>query len=360
MKKIKMRKVLSFCLTLAMVISMFSLCCVSSSAVKLNEGIDALRAGWSRGKGPLVNDWDIDYSYYSPVENGADPEGKYPLVIFMAGALEGQYEGKELEANEVARLTSEEYQSRFKNGGAFILIPRAPEEDSLYWDQSKLVPSLMAAIKDFVDTHPQVDKTQIINEGWCLGGTGAINLAAYEPEYFAGTVIMCPSRSLTATEAKKLANNNVWFISCIMDSYSNFYNCNLRSWFLMKLYSNNKSGIRLTTYSDAPDTELVPGVPFIENHNVWDNVSDDMELTDQLYKGHKTIDGNCKTVEDNGMISWINTLSNEKAGGIEAKANFVAEIFEKIFFFFHESFKADARLKIFDTLTVIYKAMGWI
>lgn len=355
-----MKKTISVILSIILVALTISSLSFSVSATKLEEGIEALCANWARGNGPVVDKWDIDYSYYSPVENGADPNGKYPLVIFMAGALEGQYEGKELEANEVAKLTSEEYQSRFTDGGAFVFIPRAPEEDSLYWDQSKLTPSLMAAIKDFVDSHPEIDKTRIINEGWCLGGTGAINLACYEPEYFAGTVIMCPSRSLTVTEAMKLANNNVWFISCTNDSYSNFLTCNFRSWTLMKKFASDKSKIRLTTYSDAPDTELVPGVPFIENHDVWDNVTEDMEYTDTMYKGMKSIDGNGNNIDDYHMISWINTLTNENAGNANVKSNFIIDIIEKIFSWFHESFKAEARLKTFDVMTVIYKAMGWI
>ena len=108
---------------------------------------DKYRNLWKRDNGPLVNKWDIDYSYYSPVDYGADKNKKYPLCIFLVGALEGAVEGLEIQANEIPLWCDEKYQSRFHNEASYIMIPRAPEEDGIYWDQSCLVDSLKETIK---------------------------------------------------------------------------------------------------------------------------------------------------------------------------------------------------------------------
>ena len=66
-----------------------------------NPKHDKYRAKFQRDNGPLVGDWDIDYSYYSPMTDGAPEDKTYPLVIITAGALEGWAEGIEIQANEM-------------------------------------------------------------------------------------------------------------------------------------------------------------------------------------------------------------------------------------------------------------------
>ena len=73
---------------------------------------------WKRDNGPMIGRWDIDYSYYSPADYGADKNTKYPLCIILVGALEGLFEGLEIQANEMPLWSDEKYQSRFTNGGA--------------------------------------------------------------------------------------------------------------------------------------------------------------------------------------------------------------------------------------------------
>ena len=118
-----MKKLISIILALVVVLGA-ALPCL---AMSISKGVDSLRTLWSRDNGPMVNGHDIDYSYYSPVANGKSANKKYPLVVIMAGALEGLVEGFELTANALASWTTDEYQSRFHNGAAFLLIGRAPE-----------------------------------------------------------------------------------------------------------------------------------------------------------------------------------------------------------------------------------------
>lgn len=284
-----------------------------TSAMSINMGTDALRTLWSRGNGPMVNDWDIDYSYYSPVENGADNSKKYPLVVIMAGALEGLTEGFELTANSLATWTAEEYQSRFTNGGAFLLIGRAPEEDELYWDSAKIMPSFKAAIDDFVSKNPNVDTDKIYIVGWCLGGTGAINLMTLYPDFFAASIIMCPSRALTMGEASILKDKPVWLMGCKLDSYVNYSSVILPSWINLKTKSNRKSDLRFTTSMNAPGVSMADLFPFILNHNMWENVAYDMHFTGYGYYKIKSYDGNGKKLDDPYAISWLTSFSLEEA-----------------------------------------------
>ncbi|MGN1442762.1 MAG: hypothetical protein ACI4XE_02830, partial [Acutalibacteraceae bacterium] len=141
-----MKRWIAFILSLVLI---FSSCAGTCASVSADSGLSALRAQFSRGKGPSKDGYAIDYSFFSPVTDKND-KTKYPLVIIMAGAREGEYEGKELTANEYAMWSSDEYQKRFlSSGGGFILIARAPEEKVLYWDSQTLVAPLKAAIDDF-------------------------------------------------------------------------------------------------------------------------------------------------------------------------------------------------------------------
>ena len=303
-----MKKALSFVLALVMTLVIV----FPAGAMSIDEGVDNLRTLWSRGNGPEVNGEDIDYSYYSPVENGASEEKSYPLVIIMAGALEGIIEGFELTANALASWTADEFQSKFHNGGAFLLIGRAPEEDKHYWDTSEITPSFKAAIDDFIKKNPCVDTNRIYTVGWCLGGTGSLNLATMYPDFFAAAMIMCPNRAVTEGEAMILKDKPVWFMGCKKDSYVSYENVMVKSWNNLKKASNDKTKIRFTTYEEAPGVTLADTFSFIQNHDVWTNVAYDMNSGRPEYKGEQTINGNGDVLSSPSVIEWLNSATLDK------------------------------------------------
>ncbi|MGN1418416.1 MAG: serine aminopeptidase domain-containing protein, partial [Acutalibacteraceae bacterium] len=248
MKK-TLKKTLALVLSMLMLLSVFS---VASGAVKLSEGLDALRAQWSRDCGPSAGGYAIDYSYYSPVKSASDST-KYPLVVFLPGGGEGKKPGGELTGNSFARWSSEELQARFtSSGGAFLMIARDPEEKLLYWDASSLIPGLKAAIDDFAQKHPNVDTSRIYVIGWCLGATGALNLAVNYSNSIAGVVLCSPRCSISSSDAVKLKNTAVWILSCKKDSYS-LYSYSQTSWSNLKENSADKSKIRFTSFDSAPN-----------------------------------------------------------------------------------------------------------
>lgn len=324
---------------------------------------------WKRDNGPKINKWDIDYSYYSPMDYGADKNKKYPLCIILVGALEGLFEGLEIQANEMPLWCDEKYQSRFNNGGAYLMIPRAPEEDGIYWDQSCLTESLKGAIVDFCKKHENVDTSRIYLLGWCLGSLGAINLAAAYPELFAATVLMAPDRAVTKSEAQRLREMPVWLMAAKTDTHS-FYHINaLPTWKLLRDSTENKSNLRLTTYLRAVDVYLVHNAVAMCNHNLWDNVSEDMhfegvpydrdKIISGSYKGMKTVDGNGTVLYDPYIISWLNKFTNDGRSAIQTpKHNETTS--EKAYIYFNESFMHEVHQKTFAVLGVIYRKLGWL
>jgi len=332
---------------------------VTSSALSLEEGVAELRKLWSRANGPEKNGIDIDYSYYSPVENGASADRKYPMVIIMAGALEGLQEGFELEANNMPKWTAEEYQSRFENDHAFLFIARAPEESRLYWDSSAITPSLKAAVDDFCVTHENVDTDKIYIVGWCLGGNGAINLATSYPNDFAATIIMCPNRAITPNEADALKNMPVWFMGSKTDSYVS-YACNiLNSFNRLRKVSNRKTDVRLTSYSSAPDVTLLDWIPFIFNHDVWDNVADDLHTTEYEYPDMKTVDGNKKEIDNPFAIGWLDSFSLAD-GREQSTARDTSRFDYRMNVLFNEKHKTFIRAKLVEIMLDVFAKLGWI
>lgn len=321
--------------------------------------IDETRSTWLRDVGPEVNGIDIDYSYYSPVENGASADNKYPLIVIMAGALEGLQEGFELIANSLAAWSTAEYQAYFKDGGAYLFIARAPEEDWTYWDSSKLTPSLKEAIDDFCTKNSNIDTNRIHIIGWCLGGNGAINLATSYPNDFATATIMCPNNAISKNEAESLKNMPVWFIGSESDTYSNYKRTILKSYNRLSEVSNRKGDLRLTSYASAPDVTLLDSIPFIFNHNLWDNLVTDFRINETDYPDMKTIDGNGNSIESPSSIAWIDSF--EITDGREiSQARETVSLSYKISYFYQEKIKAGFNSHSMKLILNIFSILGWL
>lgn len=345
-----MKKIIAITIALITVVS-FAL---PSFAMSINEGVDNLRTLWSRGNGPEVDGLDIDYSYYSPVENGAKANKKYPLVIIMAGALEGVVEGFELTANALASWTADEYQSKFHNGGAFLLIGRAPEEDWHYWDSSDIIPAFKAAIDDFVSKNPNVDTSRIYTLGWCLGGNGSINLATLYPDFFAAAVIICPNRAITKGEAKILKDKPVWLMGCKRDTYVSYLNVIVPSWNRLKAAASDLSEKRLTTCAKAPGVTLADKFPFIQNHNMWSNVAEDMQSKDPAYVGLTTVDGEGNSIINPSIIDWLSSKTLSEKPEISGSSPGMVHKF------FNETIRSEFRKGFFYVVLHLLDQFGYI
>ena len=227
------------------VTTLIALCSIPTSAgVWHDEGLDMLRSQWQEGEGPSVLGFNIDYSYYVP-----ETDNPCPLMIFMGGAGNGTYEGKELEATSFPYWSSVEYQAMAENAdGMYLMILRSPLP--FYFDTCPLIP-MFEAIRDFVDTH-NVDKKRICLFGRCLGASGVNRLANAYPDYFSGACYMCPRTIISASDARAMKNMKVWILCSMLDSYSIFPFYTLPSWINEILFTKDRTNIRLTSCLTAP------------------------------------------------------------------------------------------------------------
>lgn len=299
----KFKKLLALILALCMLLPTVSLS--ASAAISIDKGLTALRKQWSRGEGPKVSGIDIDYSYFSPVDNGASKSKKYPLIVLLPGFGEGTYEGEELTANKFAYWSAAENQKNAHNGGAYLLIARAPEEGLMFWDTAPVAP-LKAAIEDFAAKNKYVDTKRIYIGGWSLGANGAIRAAIAYNDFFAGVFPMSPRYSISDSEAVKLKNTAVWLFGCISDVYSIYGATTGPSWVNLKSATANKSNIRLTKCTSAPI-----GGAFL-NHGMWQIVINDFKSTSG-YSGLSTVDGNGNAISSPKVLSWLTSRKLNQA-----------------------------------------------
>lgn len=265
---------------------------VIAGAVSFSSGLSALRGQWSRSRGPRTDGLSISYSYFAP-----KTDKKCPLAVLMPGAGEGTPEGHELDANDFAYWSSEEYQAKVTNGGGmYIMIMRAPEP--VYFDTCPTEP-IFAAVNDFVSKH-NVDKSRIFIGGWCVGATGAVNLAQAHPDFFDGIMLFSPRTFVSDTEAKAIRNMKFWMFSSKGDTYSNYAAFVLTSWNNVTAATTDKSQVRLTSSSLAPRAAL------LLNHYSWLVAEQDFSpaVTSQ-YRGLATVDGNGKAITNPSVISFM-------------------------------------------------------
>lgn len=332
MKNIK--KILAVVLSLVLVLSGFSLTALASGrkqALPVSDGIGALRDEFELDAAPEAGGYALDYAYYSPA--GANDSGKYPLVIFLHGIGHGDYEGSQLYDSDFPYWACSELQSRFTSGGAFILLPRAPEHKLVYWSKS-LLESLRAVIDDMIEKHADnIDTTKIFIGGSSAGGEMAWDMIISYPEYFAGAFPIAATGSVSAADTKKFSDVAVWMIASSKDPVVS-YVANIKPlWDNVIKNNSNPAACRLTTIGSVKEPS---GKGSSDNHHLAKVVTFDMHMTDgSKYYDSKTIDGNGNTLEltsPNGMIYWMNSVSSSYEGNVtDGSGNINVSIFTNIF-----------------------------
>ena len=325
MKK-NVRRVFALCLTVLLLLPVFS---GAAGAVSLEDGAEALRAQWHRDAGPDKGGYSLDYSYFEPK---AAAREKLPLFVFMPGAGEGTYAGKELIKNNFYRWSSEELQSRVTNAaGAYLLILRSPEP--VYFDTTP-VESIHAAIMDFAQRY-NVDTTRIYLFGWCLGSNGVVNTVLEHPNDYAGIALFSGHRAISSSEAKTLRNMAIWILGSTGDSYSIYGVYTSPTWNNVR-DTGDAAKRRFTSCSSAPQAAA------IFNHNMWNLAEDDYsDEAKTLYGGLSTIDGAGKTLASPSFISWFTQWSTATEDAPVAASR---SVLQRILAFFRSFIAFFARL----------------
>jgi predicted peptidase len=188
---------------------------------------------WNKAIGkirPLADDFDFSGKFeYEPGKSltYADfkpktSSEKTPLIIWLHGGGEGGTDPSvALMGNKATNYASPEIQKYF--GGAYVLVPQTPGA----WMQDKdgkmqsgngedaYNVGLLALIKNYVNTHPDIDKKRIYLGGCSNGGYMSLKLLLKEPNYFAAGYISAlayQSQYITDSQISSIKNVPIWFI----------------------------------------------------------------------------------------------------------------------------------------------------
>lgn len=332
-----MKKFLSVILAAMMFVLSFSFSANAETkrTLPVSAGISLLRSQFEDGVAPQTDGEKLDYVFYSPV--GKSDSKKYPVVIFLHGIGHGGSKRSQLMDSDMAYWASTELQSRFSDGGAFIIMPRAPEEKSKFWGESFIEP-LRALIDDFIEQHKaNVDTTRISISGSSQGGAMVWMMLDTHPEYFASAFPIASTKTPTQGLVKYASGTAIWLIASKKDPIINYNLSTLKVWDDICEFNDHPENCRLSSFGTVYNPD---GTKSSDNHHLAGVITYDLHMLDNSnFEDMTTVDGLGNTVNlnaPNGLIKWISSVhSNFKAGqGSEGSSvspiKKVVEIFRNI------------------------------
>lgn len=309
-----MKKLTAILLCMLLLASTVSMVFTSSALnVSVNAGLSSLKNQWVKDKSN-----GIEYMYYSPVKGSYDTT-KYPVVIILHGKFSGDYNGHQLDGSDFAKWSSTEYQARFKNaGGAFIIMPISPGGAVSGWGTNYYDDQLFDLIDGFSAKYSKnVDNSRVSIGGWCVGGEGAVRIAAKQPERFSAVLAMVPYNGISKSEAEALADTPIWIVLSKNDTLAIYGTMGKPGWNNVKDNTNVPEKCRATVFEKY-------GYYDAFNHAVQYGVANDL-LNQPSDSGMKTTDakGNSITLnENNAVISWLSQQSlNDRPNHDEPEDN---------------------------------------
>lgn len=159
---------------------------------------------------PCEETGDITYYVYDPVKHGADPNGKYPLLLWLHGATNG-LNGKFCICNCGGELfASPEYQ-REMGGGAYIVVPLANEKTDA---NGKLTETFsekyLKPLKGIIERISEEGKVgKIFAMGGSLGSWMTWKLAEKFPETLDGIIPISTGYIPTDGRLENIARHNI-------------------------------------------------------------------------------------------------------------------------------------------------------
>lgn len=292
-----MKKLTAILLCMLLLGSVMSIAFTSSALdVSINSGLSALKAQWIKDKSN-----GIEFMYYSPVRNSSD-NTKYPVVIILHGKFSGDYNGHQLDGSDFAKWSSKEYQARFKDaGGAFIIMPVSPGGAVSGWGTNYYDDQLFGLIDGFSAKYSKnVDTSRISIGGWCVGGEGAIRIAAKQPDRFSAVLAMVPYNGISKSEAKALADTPIWMVLSKNDTLAIYGTMGKPGWNNVKDNTKVPDKCRATVFEKY-------GYYDAFNHAVQYGVANDL-LNQPSDSGMRTTTASGASVtlnENNAVISWL-------------------------------------------------------
>ena len=269
---------------------------------------------------------NFNYAAYQP--EAAIGGEKNPLIVWLHGIGEvGTDINIPLLASNVARLTEDPIQSHFTSTGsggqkgAYVLVPQS----SIPWSQNQTA-SLMALIKAYVASHPDIDSRRIYLAGVSNGGGMTLDMGVAYPNYFAALVPIAASYSnqltdnqITAAALKALKGQPMWLIhtrtdktisadSSVLPFYKELLQAGAQNKWLSYYETNvgkHHSGV---TYNGHWSwvyflNDQVTGTQNTDNAKNWSGLSG-MVATNPTYGGDAKATVNGRTYSN--VFDWLN------------------------------------------------------
>ena len=289
-------------------------CSVCAGALSIDGDIEALKAQFEAGEGPVRGKYSVDYRYYSPVKE--NDSTKYPLVVWLHGMGDGASEGLQVKKSNIAYWSSDEFQTRFTPaGGAFIFAARSREENGIFWSNEMIEP-LRAAIDEFIaENKDNIDLSRIYVGGYSMGGKMTLKKAVAYPEMFAAAFPICPAWSPDDKMASYLSDMPIWLISSTRDPLVNYYLAVSPTWERITGISNVPADCRFSTLTKVCYED---GKKCGSSHHAWFAVNHDLFSAENAdYPYMSTVNGvgeEVKLTYPNGMISWLTSHTSDFDG----------------------------------------------
>ena len=159
----------------------------------------------------------LRYGYFIP----QGKQEKKPLIIWLHGAGEGGFETRiAYTGNKVTCMVTDEIQSLF--GGAYLFVPQCP---TMWMDDgsheygnsgnSMYTEALKAAIDEFVENNPAIDRNRIYIGGDSNGGFMTMRMCIDYPDFFAAAFPVCEALwndAITDEQIVALSHLPIWFV----------------------------------------------------------------------------------------------------------------------------------------------------
>lgn len=322
-KIISLRKIFTVIISVILLVSSFLFSADAEdktrTALPLSAGIEALRDQFENGKADECNGFALDYCYYSPA--GENDREKYPVVIYLHGIGHGSYVGSQCDDSSMATWASQELQTRWTDtGGAYILLPRCPEDELEYWNKS-LIDPLRRLIDCFIREHSEnVDTTRIFIGGSSAGGEMTWDMAIEYPEYFAGIYPLAATGTRSVDDIKKTKDVSIWVFASTLDPIINYITNTLPQWNKIIRYNSHPENCRLSSFGKVLNPDGSKGD---SNHRLYTTISYDFFMEDgSVYPNVTTENGSGDTVNienSKGIISWMSSTHSAFDGTVSYK-----------------------------------------
>lgn len=170
------------------------------------------------GKFEYESGKSLTFAHFAPKKLST----KSPLIIWLHGGGEGGTDPSiALMGNKAFNYASSDLQRYFN--GSYVLVPQTP--GAWMHDKDGKTQSgngedvynigLLALIKNYVNTHPDIDKKRIYIGGCSNGGYMTLKLLLKEPNYFAAGYISAlayQSAYITDNQINSIKHIPMWFI----------------------------------------------------------------------------------------------------------------------------------------------------